>query len=69
MEEQNDLYGGNPPAEGEVGHIVLRGDMDGDGVLDITITAPYRVYVFRNVKGRRPEGPSTLGCGVNFTLY
>ena len=69
MEAQKDLYGGKPPVEGEVGHIVLRGDMDGDGVPDITITAPYRVYVFRNEKGRKPEGPTALGCGTNFTLY
>jgi hypothetical protein len=69
MEAQKDFYGGKPPVEGEVGHIVLRGDMDGDGVPDITITAPYTVYVFRNEKGRKPEGPTALGCGTNFTLY
>jgi hypothetical protein len=69
MEAQNDLYGGKPPVEGEIGHIVVRGDMDGDGVPDITITAPNRAYVFRNVKGRRPKEPTTLGCGMNFTLY
>ncbi len=69
MEPQKDLFGGKPRAEGEIGHIVLRGDMDGDGVADITITAPNKVYVFRNEKGRKLEGPRTLGCGANFTLY
>jgi hypothetical protein len=69
MESQGDLFGGKPPAEGEIGHIVLRGDVDGDGAADITITAPNKVCVFRNEKGRKLEGPRTLGCGTNFTLY
>jgi hypothetical protein len=69
METQKDLYGGKPAAEGEVGNIVLRGDMDGDGVPDITITAPHAVYVFKNEKGRKPQERTAPGCGTNFTLY
>jgi hypothetical protein len=69
METQKDLYGGKPSAEGEIGNIVLRGDVDGDGVPDITITAPYTVYVFKNEKGRKPKERTAPGCGTNFTLY
>jgi hypothetical protein len=69
MEAQKDLYGAKPYAEGEIGHIVVRGDMDGDGVPDIAITAPDKIYVFRNEKGRKPEGPTPLGSRANFTLY
>ncbi len=69
METQDNLYGGKPSAEGEVGNIVLPGDMDGDGVPDITITAPYTVYVFKNEKGRKSQECTAPGCGTNFTLY
>lgn len=69
METQPDIYGGMPPAEGEVGHIVLRGDMTGDGIPDITITAPYAAYVFRNESRREPTVAAPLGCGTNFSLY
>lgn len=69
METQDDLFGGQPRGEGEIGNIVLNGDMTGDGVPDITITAPQRVYVFKNEQGRKAEGATALGCGSNFTLY
>lgn len=69
METQNDLYDGKPTAEGEVGNIVLCGDMTGDGVPDITITAPHMVYIFKNEKGQKSEKGTALGCGPNFTLY
>jgi hypothetical protein len=69
METQKDVYGGKPPAEGEIGHIVLCGDMTGDGVPDITITAPEKVYIFKNEKGRKSNKGTALGCGTNFTLY
>ena len=69
MDAQADVFGGQPAQEGEIGNIVLRGDMDGDGVPDISITAPDALYVFRNEKGRRAKGKMPVGCGRNFTLY
>lgn len=66
---QEDIHGGEQPTEGSIGNFVLRGDMDGDGVPDITITAPHMVYIFKNENGRRPEKDTALGCGTNFTLY
>ncbi len=69
MEAQPDLYGGQPPAEGEIGHIVLCGDMTGDGTPDIAITTPDKVYVFKNEKGLKAAAGTEPGCGSNFTLY
>lgn len=69
MEAQTDILGGSPSAEGEIGHLVLRGDMDGDGVPDIAVTAPRSLYVFRNEQGRPTQRGGALGCGSNFTLY
>jgi hypothetical protein len=69
METQEDLYGGKPRVEGEIGNIVLNGDMTGDGVPDVTITSPQMVYIFKNEKGRKAEEATALGCGTNFTLY
>jgi hypothetical protein len=69
MPSQGDFYGGRPPEEGEIGNIVLRGDMDGDGVPDISITAPDATYVFRNEKGHDAPSRAPLGCGPNFSLY
>ena len=69
METQCDVYGGKPREEGETGNIVLRGDMTGSGVSDITITAPNAVYVFRNESDRASGESTPLGCGANFTLY
>jgi hypothetical protein len=43
--------------------------MTGDGVPDITITAPEKVYIFKNEKGRKSNKGTALGCGTNFTLY
>jgi hypothetical protein len=69
MEPQADAYGGMPPKEGEIGNILLSGDMTGDGVPDITITGPNMVYIFKNDKSRPTEKNAPLGCGSNFTLY
>ena len=69
MEPQADVYGGRPAEEGEIGNIVLRGDMDGDGIPDVAITAPLAVSVFRNDQGRMPASVAASGCGTNFTLY
>lgn len=69
MEPQEDTYGGQPVAEGEVGGIVLGGDMTGDGGPDVCITAPFALSIFRNPKGRKSGKRAGLGCGGNFTLY
>jgi hypothetical protein len=69
MEAQADLYGGRPYAEGEIGNLVVRGDMNGDGIPDVTLTTPQAAYVFTAspVVGGGPRAP--LGCGTNYTLY
>ncbi|MCE5251346.1 hypothetical protein LLG96_14115 [bacterium] len=51
------------------GVTVQTGDMTGDGVIDIAITTPAMVHIFRNANGRKAEKPVPLGCGVNYTLY
>jgi hypothetical protein len=69
MEAQEDIYGGQPVAEGEIGNIVLRGDMTRSGAVDVLITTPPAVYIFRNPNGRGTPESAVLGCGTNFTLY
>ena len=69
MESQTDLYGGKPHAQGEIGNLVVRGDMNGDGVADVTLTTPEAVYVFTGAPGVKAATPAVLGCGTNFTLY
>jgi hypothetical protein len=68
LEPQADFYGGRPPEEGEIGNIVLIGDMTGDGIPDVTVTSPWSVSVFKNESGVK-TGTRSLGCGPNFTLY
>ncbi len=48
---------------------VLVGDMTGDGVPDILFVTPDHVMIYKNQEGRKPDGPSSVGTGVNFTLY
>ena len=48
---------------------MLIGDMTGDGVPDVVIATPHTAYIYRNVHGRKPDGPITLGAESNFTLY
>jgi len=69
MPPQKDIYGGQPPAEGEVGGIVLEGDMTGDGMPDVSITASYALYIFPSQGRKKPTESTKLGCGTNFTLY
>jgi len=45
------------------------GDMDGDGIADLILTTPDSIYVYRNLRGKKTEGPAHLGSGPNFTLY
>ncbi len=49
----------------------LVGDMTGDGVPDVMLTArdSSAVYIYKNEHGARPEGKIPLGTAVNFTLY
>jgi hypothetical protein len=48
---------------------MLIGDMTGDGVRDVTIATTETVYIFKNVKGLKLNGPVRLGSELNFTLY
>jgi hypothetical protein len=50
---------------------MLLGDMTADAVSDVTIltTSPLVVHIFKNEKGRTQPPETSLGCGVNFTLY
>jgi hypothetical protein len=47
------------------------GDMTGDGVPDVLLTtrASSAVYIYKNLKGKRPASPVPLGTEPNFTLY
>jgi len=45
------------------------GDMSGDGVPDVTLTTPTRIYIYKNERGPRPSDAPGLGSGPNFTLY
>ena len=69
IEPQEDIYGGQPVAEDEVGGLVLGGDMTGDGVPDVSMTAPFALCVFRSPEGRASAESPGLGCCCNFTLY
>ncbi len=53
----------------ETGNFILHGDMTGDGLSDITLTTDSAVYIFENKNGKKIEGSTPLGCGVNYTLY
>jgi len=48
---------------------ILPGDMTGDGKLDVILATPYNVYIYKNIKGRKPNKPVRLGTEPNFTLY
>ena len=45
------------------------GDMTGDGILDVILTTPYNVYIYKNTKGKKSGKPVRLGTDPNFTLY
>ncbi len=47
----------------------LRGDFDGDGVVDIAIASPSHLFIFRNEAGKPGIPPVPLGTGLNWTLY
>lgn len=48
---------------------MLIADMTGNGILDVIITTPYNVYIYKNTKGTKPDKPARLGIEPNFTLY
>jgi len=48
---------------------IITGDMTGDGIPDVILAAPEAVYIFKNIKGLKPDTPVPLGTGPNFTLY
>ena len=59
------------PEGKNVGKTCFVGDMTGDGIPDIVIyTNPGKlIYIYKNEKGKKPEGGSHIGTKVNFTLY
>jgi hypothetical protein len=59
------------PEGGNVGRLCFVGDMTGDGIPDIVIyTDPGKlIYIYKNEKGKKPEGGSHIGTKVNFTFY
>jgi len=48
---------------------MLIGDVTGDGVRDMMMATPEKVYIYVNRKGQKSKGPVRLGTEFNFTLY
>ncbi len=48
---------------------MLIGDVTGDGVRDVMMVTPEKVYIYVNRKGTKGSGPLRLGTEFNFTLY
>ena len=48
---------------------MLIGDVTGDGVRDVLMVTPEKVYIYVNRKGTKDSGPLRLGTEFNFTLY
>jgi hypothetical protein len=48
---------------------MLLGDVTGDGVQDVMMATPEKVYIYVNRKGTKGSGPLRLGTEFNFTLY
>jgi hypothetical protein len=54
--------------------IMATGDMTGDDVDDVLLTAThpngdYRIYLYENPNGRQAKRRRPTGTGLNFTLY
>ncbi|HNS19619.1 MAG TPA: hypothetical protein PKH24_03930 [Sedimentisphaerales bacterium] len=58
-----------PPAADKGERSILAGDFTGDGVMDVALVTTTSVYVFKNDKGVRRAGRTSLGTELNFTLY
>lgn len=69
MEPPGDLFGGHSSTEGEIGNVVLHGNLTGGGAADIAITTPGEVCIFRNEAGAKHTPAAPLGTARNFTLY
>jgi len=65
---QPDVYGGQPSGEGEIGNLVLSGNLTGVGRADVAITTPDAVYIFASPSAGEVPGHA-LGTSPNFTLY
>jgi hypothetical protein len=63
------IKNGSAASESTYERSILTGDMTGDGVPDVVLATPEAVYIFKNKKGLKPDGPVPLGTGPNFTLY
>ena len=48
---------------------MLLGDVTGDGVRDVLMVTPEKVYIYVNRKGTKDSGTLRLGTEFNFTLY
>lgn len=48
---------------------LLTGDFTGDGVPDLALVTPHKVYVYKNTSGSKPDKPIPLGTEPNSTLY
>ncbi len=48
---------------------MLIGDMTGDGVRDVMMATPEKVYIYVNRKGKKSSGQVRPGTEFNFTLY
>jgi len=48
---------------------MLIGDITGNGVRDVMIATPEKVYIYVNRKGKKSKGPVRPGTEFNFTLY
>ena len=62
------------PGDGQVGkskgeRSMLIADVTNDGVQDVMMVTPEKVYIYVNQKGTKGSGPLRLGTEFNFTLY
>lgn len=48
---------------------ILIADVTSDGVQDVLMVTPEKVYIYVNRKGTKGSGPHRLGTEFNFTLY
>ncbi len=58
---------GQPTGNAETSMLI--GEVTGDGVPDVMIATPQRLYIYENAKGKKPDTPAALGTEFNFTLY
>jgi len=61
--------GGDLVGERKGERSMLIGDVTSDGVSDVMMVSPEKVYIYVNRKGTKSSGPLRLGTEFNFTLY